>query len=130
MNPIEKVHGLGQSLWYDNIERRLLENGALAAMIAQGDIRGVTSNPSIFHNAIAKSSDYDAALLPLAKAGASKEEIYETLAVEDIRAACDCLPRYTNPARAGMVMSAWRSARIWHRIPQAQPPMPPVCGAG
>lgn len=89
MNPIEKLHALGQSIWYDNIERRLLQNGELAAMIARGEIRGVTSNPSIFHNAIAKSSDYDAALLPLAKAGATKEEIYETLAVEDIQAACD-----------------------------------------
>lgn len=89
MNPIEKLHSLGQSIWYDNIERRLLENGELAAMIKRGEIRGVTSNPSIFHNAIAKSSDYDAALVPLAKNGASKEEIYETLAVEDIRAACD-----------------------------------------
>ena len=89
MKPIEKLHGLGQSIWYDNIERRLLNNGELAAMIGRGEIRGVTSNPSIFHNAIAKSGDYDDALLPLAKTGASKEEIYETLAVEDIRAACD-----------------------------------------
>ncbi len=60
---------LGQSLWYDNIERKLLENGELEAMIQRGDIRGVTSNPSIFHNAIAKSNDYDSALTPLAWAG-------------------------------------------------------------
>jgi len=89
MNPIEKLHNLGQSIWYDNIERRLLENGDLAKMIERGEIRGVTSNPSIFHNAIAKSNDYDVALVPLAKRGASKEEIYETLAVADIQAACD-----------------------------------------
>ncbi len=48
MNPIFKLHSLGQSIWYDNIERRLLKNGELAAMIERGDIRGVTSNPSIF----------------------------------------------------------------------------------
>lgn len=89
MNPIEKLHSLGQSIWYDNIERRLLENGELAGMIARGEIRGVTSNPSIFHNAIAKSNDYDAELIPLAKAGKSKEEIYEALAIADIQAACD-----------------------------------------
>lgn len=89
MKPIEKLHSLGQSIWYDNIERRLLENGELAAMIERREIRGVTSNPSIFHNAIAKSNDYDAALVPLAKDGASKEEIYESLAVADIQAACD-----------------------------------------
>lgn len=86
---IQRLHGLGQSIWYDNIERRLLENGGMAAMAAAGDIRGVTSNPSIFHNAIAKSSDYDGALRPLAAQGLSQEEIYEALAIADIRAATD-----------------------------------------
>ncbi|MBU1660907.1 MAG: transaldolase [Chloroflexi bacterium] len=89
MNPITKLHSLGQSIWYDNIERLLLTGGDLAAMIARGEIRGVTSNPSIFNNAISKSSDYDDALIPLAQQGLTKEEIYEALAVEDIRAACD-----------------------------------------
>ncbi len=89
MNPIEQLHQLGQSIWFDNIERRLLQNGELAKMITVGEIRGVTSNPSIFNNAIAKSSDYDEALIPLAKAGKSKEEIYEALAIADIQAACD-----------------------------------------
>jgi transaldolase len=89
MDAIEKLHSLGQSIWYDNIERRLLENGTLAALIERGEIRGVTSNPSIFNHAIAKSSDYDAALVPLAKGGSIKEEIYESLAVADIQAACD-----------------------------------------
>lgn len=88
-NPISKLTALGQSLWYDNIQRRLLENGELAAMIERGDIRGVTSNPTIFHNAIAKSNDYDLALTPLAMAGWSSEEIFWQLAIEDIRAACD-----------------------------------------
>jgi len=89
VNPIEKLHSFGQSIWYDNIERRLLENGELAGMIERGEIRGVTSNPSIFNNAISKSTDYDAELIPLAKAGKSKEEIYEALAIADIQAACD-----------------------------------------
>ncbi len=89
MKPIEKLTSLGQSIWYDNIQRKLLENGALAAMIARGEIRGVTSNPSIFQKAIAKSNDYDDALVPLAWAGADAETIFWTLAVEDIQAACD-----------------------------------------
>src|ERR1035437_6313318 len=58
---IQKLYSLGQSLWYDNIQRRLLENGELAAMITRGDIRGVTSNPSIFLNAITKPKDYEPA---------------------------------------------------------------------
>jgi transaldolase len=89
MNSIKKLHSLGQSIWYDNIERQLLTSGEMAAMIDRGKIRGVTSNPSIFNNAIAKSNDYDHALEPLAKEGASKEKIYEALAVKDIRDACD-----------------------------------------
>jgi transaldolase/glucose-6-phosphate isomerase len=87
--PIQQLTQLGQSLWYDNIQRRLLDSGELAAMIARGDIRGVTSNPTIFHNAISKTSDYDSALVPLALSGWDAESIFWQLAVEDIRAACD-----------------------------------------
>ena len=86
---IKKLTALGQSIWYDNIQRKLLENGELKAMIERGDIRGVTSNPSIFNAAIAKSSDYDAVLTPLAWAGWDAEKIFWQLAVEDIKAACD-----------------------------------------
>jgi len=89
MNPITKLTQLGQSLWYDNIQRRLLESGELQAMIERGEIRGVTSNPTIFNNAIAKTSDYDSALTPLAWAGWDAEKIFWQLAIEDIRAACD-----------------------------------------
>ena len=88
-NKSQQLRDLGQSVWYDNIERRLLENGQLAAMIENGEIYGITSNPSIFNNAIAKSNDYDDDLIPLAEKGLSAPEIFETLAVEDIRAAAD-----------------------------------------
>ena len=95
MKPIEQLHQLGQSIWYDNIERKLLANGEFARMINRGEIRGVTSNPSIFNNAIANSGDYDDALVTLAQRGLSKQEIYEHLAVQDIRVACDLfLPLY------------------------------------
>jgi transaldolase len=95
MNAIQELHALGQSLWYDNIQRRLLLNGDLAKMISDGDIRGVTSNPTIFNNAIAKTIDYDSALLPMAKAGMGSEAIFWQLAKEDIRAAADLfLPLY------------------------------------
>lgn len=89
MSRIDQLHALGQSLWYDNIQRRLLDNGELARMIRDGDIRGVTSNPSIFNNAIAKSNDYDSAIKPMAWAGWNAEEIFWQLAVEDIQAAAD-----------------------------------------
>jgi transaldolase len=89
MNKIHELHAAGQSVWYDNIQRALLVNGELARMIERGEVRGVTSNPTIFMNAITKSQDYDAALVPLAKAGKSAEEIFWQLAIEDIQAAAD-----------------------------------------
>lgn len=89
MNPIQKLTSLGQSLWYDNIQRKLLETGELKSMIERGDIRGVTSNPTIFQNAIAKTTDYDAALIPLAWSGWDAEKIFWQLAIEDIQEACD-----------------------------------------
>ena len=88
-NNSQKLFELGQSIWYDNIERRLLNNGELAQMVVDGKIYGVTSNPSIFNNAIAKSSDYDDQLVPLAKDGKTPLEIFEALAVDDIRRATD-----------------------------------------
>ncbi len=89
MNTVQQLHAAGQSVWYDNIQRGLLDNGELAGMIARAEIRGVTSNPTIFMNAITKSQDYDAALVPLAKAGWSAEDIFWQLAIEDIQRAAD-----------------------------------------
>ncbi len=91
MNTSQQLHAAGQSVWYDNVERRLLNNGELAGMVARGEVRGLTSNPTIFMNAVTKSNDYDAALAPLARAGKTGEEIFWELAIEDIRAAADLL---------------------------------------
>lgn len=100
MNTAQQLHTAGQSIWYDNIERRLLNNGELAGMIARGEIRGVTSNPTIFMNAITKSHDYDSGLVPLAKAGKTAEEIFWDLAIEDIQAAADLFrPLYEDSKR-------------------------------
>jgi transaldolase/glucose-6-phosphate isomerase len=89
MRAIDQLHRSGQSIWYDNIQRSMLRDGRMARLIADGDIRGVTSNPAIFQNAIARSKDYDAALVPMAWAGWTAEQIFNRLAVEDIRAAAD-----------------------------------------
>lgn len=89
MNNSQKVYQLGQSIWYDNIQRKLLENGELSRMISEGLIYGVTSNPSIFNKAIAKTDDYDDDLLPLLAEGKPAIDIFETLAIADIQEACD-----------------------------------------
>jgi transaldolase / glucose-6-phosphate isomerase len=87
--PIKKLHRLGQSIWYDNIQRRMLEDGSLAEMIQRRELRGMTSNPSIFNQAIAKSTDYDDALNSMAWAGYAAGDILDRLFIEDIRSAAD-----------------------------------------
>jgi transaldolase/glucose-6-phosphate isomerase len=100
MDAISQLLAMGQSLWYDNIQRRLLKNGELARLITSGIVRGVTSNPSIFQHAIAKSDDYDSALQAMACSGWTAEEIFYQLAVEDICAAADLfLPLYQESQR-------------------------------
>ncbi|MGB8252557.1 MAG: bifunctional transaldolase/phosoglucose isomerase, partial [Anaerolineaceae bacterium] len=95
MKSIERLYALGQSLWYDNIERRLLQDGSLAKLIDQGEIRGVTSNPTIFNKAISASHDYDAALQTMAWAGWQPERSFFRLAIEDIQNTADLfLPVY------------------------------------
>jgi transaldolase/glucose-6-phosphate isomerase len=128
---IAALHGLGQSIWYDNIQRRLIENGELARLINAGEIRGITSNPAIFHNAIAKTNDYDSFLLPLAWSGKDAVGIFWSLAVQDIRDAADLLyPLYlstnktdgyvsleVNPLIASDTEETIRQAKIlWTRV--------------
>ena len=89
-NPVQETQKLGQSVWYDNIRRGLLVSGELQRLIDMG-VTGLTSNPTIFEKAISDSTDYDDALIALAREGKSISEIYETLAIEDIRRATDLL---------------------------------------
>jgi transaldolase/glucose-6-phosphate isomerase len=81
----------GQSIWYDNIRRAMLVSGDLKKKIEEDDLRGVTSNPTIFEKAITGSNDYDEQLRTLVEAGKSVSEIYEDLVVEDIGRAADIL---------------------------------------
>ncbi len=78
----------GQSIWLDYIDRPLLETGKLAKMIDDG-LRGMTSNPSIFNNAIGSSADYDEKIRELKAAGKTTFEIYDELTVKDIQDAAD-----------------------------------------
>lgn len=88
MNKIYELAQLGQSLWIDYIRRSFITSGDLQRHIDQG-LRGMTSNPSIFEKAIAGSDDYTTDLEKLAKAGRSPEQIFDSLAIDDIRQATD-----------------------------------------
>lgn len=81
----------GQSIWYDNIHRGMLEAGELTRMIAEDDLRGVTSNPAIFQKAFAGSDAYDAGLRAWLAANpeGNVRDAFFALAIEDIQAACD-----------------------------------------
>ena len=91
ISPVRKLLGFGQSPWLDFIQRRLLKSGELERMIDEWGVRGVTSNPVIFDKAIAHTHDYDSEITRLAEAAKSAAEIYEALAVEDVREAAELL---------------------------------------
>jgi transaldolase len=90
-HPLIRLQQLGQSPWHDNIRRQLLTSGALKKMVEDGDITGLTSNPTIFEQAIENSTDYDGDLRRLAAEGKTAEEIFDALAIDDIRNAADVL---------------------------------------
>lgn len=91
MKPMQKLYDeVGQSIWLDYIERKMVHNGELKAFVDKG-VRGVTSNPTIFQQAIAKSDAYQDDLAQLTQSGKSPKEIFEALAVADIQAATDVL---------------------------------------
>lgn len=90
-NPLKKLYQLGQSPWYDNIERRLFKSGEFALLIREYGIVGVTSNPTIFDKAISNSSDYDEQIRPLIKANKTSNQIYDELTIQDIGTAADML---------------------------------------
>src|SRR5437867_6523182 len=90
-NPLFELHRYGQSIWFDTISRSLVLTGGLQQLIDDYAVVGVTSNPTIFEKAIAGSADYDADIRALAKAGHRAPQIYERLATDDVRMACDVL---------------------------------------
>ncbi len=94
MNSLVQLNQMGQSIWFDNIERAMLaKEGVLARMIAEDDLRGVTSNPAIFEKAITRSSDYDAQIYAVCnqQPNISARALFFELAIDDIRAACDLM---------------------------------------
>ena len=94
MTILAEVKALGQQIWLDNLSRSLLENGTLARLLADG-VCGVTSNPAIFQKAFAGDELYRADIARLKEQGLAPAQIYETLAVADVQAACDiCLGEF------------------------------------
>ena len=89
MKATQKLHDIGQSLWLDNITRDLLDNGTLKKYIAELSVTGLTSNPTIFDQAIKKSTAYDGAISEKLAKGKSGEGLFFELALEDLTRAAD-----------------------------------------
>jgi len=90
-NPLLRLTELGQSVWLDHIERDFVANGALAQRIREDGLRGLTSNPVIFERAMADGEAYRRDIASLASEGLAPIDIYETMALADVRAAADVL---------------------------------------
>ena len=91
MNPLLEVRKLGQQIWLDNLSRTLLQEGHLARLVEDDGLAGVTTNPSIFHKAIAGGRYYEEDLARLKAQNLSAEARYEALVIPDVQKACDLL---------------------------------------
>lgn len=89
MNPLNKLREFGQSIWLDLLDREIMNSGKLQSLIESDDLRGLTSNPSIFEKAISGSSDYDADITKISKEKNDNSEIFFDMAISDIRRAAD-----------------------------------------
>lgn len=85
---LHEIAALGQSLWIDNINRSMIANGQLKGLIDSG-LRGQTSNPTIFKQAISASNDYDQKIQRLSESGKNTFDIYDALTIEDVADAAD-----------------------------------------
>ncbi len=96
MNRIEELHKQGQSIWLDFINRELMDSGELKGLVEDG-VRGVTSNPSIFQEAISSGDAYDEDIRQATSDDSTPTSVFEAVAVADIQKATDILrPVYDN----------------------------------
>lgn len=89
--PTQRLAGLGQSVWVDYLSRELLESGELARLVREDAVVGVTSNPTIFEQALAHGNAYDAQLRELLPSGLSSKDLFLELACADVANGCDVL---------------------------------------
>jgi transaldolase len=109
MKATEMLHNLGQSIWLDNITRKLLNSGTLRQYIDELSVTGLTSNPTIFDHAIKNSTDYDAGIQEKVNAGRSGEELFFDLALEDITRAADLFQTINERTRG---VDGWVSLEV------------------
>jgi transaldolase len=109
MKATQRLHDLGQSLWLDNITRGLLTSGTLGRYVSDLSVTGLTSNPTIFDQAIGNAAFYETAIREKALAGKSGEALFFELALEDLTQAAD-LFRPVHDASGGI--DGWVSLEV------------------
>jgi transaldolase len=109
VKPTQQLHDLGQSLWLDNITRDILDNGTLKSYIDELSVTGLTSNPTIFDQAIKKSALYDPSIQDGIARGLSGENLFFDLALDDLTRAAD-LFRPTHDQTKGV--DGWVSLEV------------------
>ncbi len=113
--PLHDLHAHGQSVWLDYLSRDLVDSGELARLVAEEGVRGMTSNPTIFQEAIKGSDTYDDDIRRLGAQGMTPEEMFEAIAVDDISAACDVLrPVFDESGMTDGFVSLEVSPRLAH----------------
>ena len=116
---------LGQSVWLDYLRRGMLSSGELQRLIDDG-LRGMTSNPTIFEHAIGGSTDYDEALSRVAASTRTDREVFDLLAVEDVRTAADARSTTHRKALTGSSRSRCRPRSRATRRARSRTPV--ACG--
>ena len=109
MKATQKLHDLGQSLWLDNITRDILDNGTLKSYITELSVTGLTSNPTIFDQAIKKSALYDPAIHDGMARGLSGETLFFDLALDDLTRAADLFRPIHNQTKG---VDGWVSLEV------------------
>jgi len=114
-NPLLQLKALGQSVWYDNIDRSQLVSGQFKRLLDEDGICGVTANPTIFEKSISSGHAYDEQINQLIREGKSTNEIYEALIIQDIRTVADILrPIYDSANRQDGLVSLEVSPDLAH----------------
>ncbi len=114
-NPLLQLKAQGQSVWYDTVDRAQLDNGLFKRMLDEDGIVGVTSNPTIFQKSISQGDAYDEQIIQLVRENKSTNEIYEALAIRDIRTVADMLlPIYEKANRQDGFVSLEVSPDLAH----------------
>ncbi len=117
MKPLEQLLQCGQSIWLDSISRDLINSGELQRLVTEDKLRGLTSNPTIFEQAITRGNSYDDALSKLLKANDKQTDkaLFEAVAIEDIRMAADVLrPVYDETSGGDGYVSLEVSPQLAH----------------